>query len=709
MAKLIRGYYKDGVWHKYGDKLYTTTGQNVDGSMTQKAVTDEIMKNVYNRTDVAIPLKKDKVPGNNGKWNMSSGNYHYQIPVTGGKLYEIKASESGYANIWWCTSAATPATNQYIPFCQGESSNIVIAAGNVKRLTAPSDAHYMYAYALTNNYVEYVKEVETTTTALAKIEDDVFSLKYIMSPAVQAPYYNDKLVKASNGTYSDTLSGYGGTNYIETKGAKKLYISIPTMGSGTYGIAFYNRLDYTTYISGDTFRWTSRDNAYIMKMYDVPEGANYFKFTIRNTGDTPFFHYVVDATDLIDVYKQSAEAMIATQIIRSAIPVSLEAYKYAFGMSQLYIIDNKAYVHYAGNRTSVDGDSISAVNEACCAVVNLFDLSFETLNPTRGTTKYSDDTIANPIAVAYTTKIPAPDGSVASLALMRFNDNNPYYCYAFVDPTEQVSNWKTCRLQYSAGGTDYDVDFNINNYRQMIYRLGYVDSYVTSAADAVDNINLHYDSDNEIYYAVITTSQNNEMPLVLMSSEDMATWEPVANLGCASYKAGEISAIYKGGIAYVAYRTFDNGMRYIVYDVTNSTVLSEGAFPVSKDLLSKPDTFTFGNGVYMAVNVDPSAYGGVVGYNSLYLDARDEIAIYKIVDGAPKFFRRISNPTGIQYFSFMETPPEYATSSSTTPMRYHGAIYLAFSEDRRHLYRRQIGQMSFVDATALFVDSNRII
>jgi ABC-type proline/glycine betaine transport system permease subunit len=35
-------------------------------------------------------------------------------------------------------------------------------------------------------------------------------------------------------------------------------------------------------------------------------------------------------------------------------------------------------------------------------------------------------------------------------------------------------------------------------------------------------------------------------------------------------------------------------------------------------------------------------------------------------------------------------------------------IYIAFSEDKRHLYRRQIAQVSFADVTALFADFGRI-
>lgn len=42
MAKLIKGYYKDGVWHEYGGKLYNTIGYNTNGSMTQKAISDTL-------------------------------------------------------------------------------------------------------------------------------------------------------------------------------------------------------------------------------------------------------------------------------------------------------------------------------------------------------------------------------------------------------------------------------------------------------------------------------------------------------------------------------------------------------------------------------------------------------------------------------------------------------------------------------------------
>lgn len=83
------------------------------------------------------------------------------------------------------------------------------------------------------------------------------------------------------------------------------------------------------------------------------------------------------------------------------------------------------------------------------------------------------------------------------------------------------------------------------------------------------------------------------------------------------------------------------------------------------------------------------------------------IYIYKIVDNTPILFRVVCNPTGLQYFSFMETPTEMV-GTPPLPVYEHGTIYIAFSEDKRHLYRRQIAQVSFADVTALFADFGRI-
>lgn len=40
--KRILGYYKKGVRHEYGYKLYSTIGQSIVGTMTQKAFSEAV-------------------------------------------------------------------------------------------------------------------------------------------------------------------------------------------------------------------------------------------------------------------------------------------------------------------------------------------------------------------------------------------------------------------------------------------------------------------------------------------------------------------------------------------------------------------------------------------------------------------------------------------------------------------------------------------
>ena len=112
-----------------------------------------------------------------------------------------------------------------------------------------------------------------------------------------------------------------------------------------------------------------------------------------------------------------------------------------------------------------------------------------------------------------------------------------------------------------------------------------------------------------------------------MQSNDMATWSPVTSLG-NSYGAGEIATIIKEGVAYICYRTFSNGTKWLIYNLEDNNITSEGSFNECKNVQSKPDTFTFRNDVYMAVNVYPSIYGNHFNYDPYTV--RQEINIYKM-------------------------------------------------------------------------------
>lgn len=398
---------------------------------------------------------------------------------------------------------------------------------------------------------------------------------------------------------------------------------------------------------------------------------------------------VVDVNDT--TIAKDSSFIDATKIMQNATVISSYDYIYAFGISKMVIIGNKAYVNFGANKNKLDGDVVNNNNEYCCSEVNLHDMSVNTLKPIVASKKYADgsDTPANSI-IGYQTYTPTANEQIATFALMRLNNNNPYYCYAFVNSSEQIYNFTTCKLQYfDTQGHEHYVDYTINNYRQMLAELGFVNDYTASTSDAYDNINLHYNKDRGMYYAVVATSTpESSFPIVLMQSTDLRKWSPYVNIGSA-YGANEISAILKDGFLNICYRTHRNGMRWLIYDISNKKTLDEGRFDECRNVLSKPDTFIFGNDIYMAVNVYPSVYGNRLNLNPSTV--RQEINIYKIVNNKPEFFRKVYNPDGINYFSFQEAA--------------NGRIYLAFSEDRRHLYKRLFSNVSFVDATDFFKDS----
>ena len=146
---------------------------------------------------------------------------------------------------------------------------------------------------------------------------------------------------------------------------------------------------------------------------------------------------VVDVNDT--TIAKDSSFIDATRIMQNATLLSSYDYIYAFGISKMVIIGNKAYVNFGANKNKLDGDVVNNNNEYCCSEVNLHDMSVNSLKPIVASKKYADgsDAPANSI-IGYQTYTPTANGQIATFALMRFNNNNPYYCYAFVNPSEQI-------------------------------------------------------------------------------------------------------------------------------------------------------------------------------------------------------------------------------------------------------------------------------
>jgi hypothetical protein len=714
-------------------------GKSVTKVVSQKTITDELEVTGDNLIDMSLlsadssntsKLSATKDIENNGvqfsvvahQTSKYAQGRIYPINLVAGKTYRLSFE---YLNTAY-QSAVTlrDSSNDYIRTL--ENTPIKVNSNYDKfefTFIAPANVYYISFMNLTKgsanssltirnfSLVEVAAlkdKVNEIDGEIEQLQEEVENIDDIKTDVIDVPVISDgKAVRADDGTLS-TVSVCGHSDFLPTYGASKISVYAPPLSSSSYGIAFYGRSSTASFITPadpsiylfshkDDWKWIT---------YNVPEGANRFRMSLFQ--NTPSQYRIVTPLNYLqDIFLRGVEDMIATQIFRSAKMVSETKYKYAFAVDQVVIINGKAYITYSGSETKYDDDAIGHPYSVLCrAVVNLGDMSHATEYPTVGTTQYADGTTANPVKIEYVAECPTPNNSIAKFGLMRFNNKNPYYCWAIETVDVIVNNWKTCMLSYIAGGTTHNVDFTVNNYRQMLVDMGYTPTYIASIADVVDNINIHYDKTEGIYYAVLCHNKS-AFPLIMMQSTDLATWSPKANLG-ASYSANEIEAIYKNGIAYVAWRTESSQMRWRIYDVTNSTILGEGVFPGTKGILSKPDVFTFNGNVYMAVNVNPSVYGEVGPVNSYTRDARSQIAIYKVIGNTIKLFRQVCNPTGINYFSFMEINENYPAEVSQAPVIGQGSIYVAFGEDRRHFYRRQLAQISFADVTALFADFGRV-
>lgn len=476
------------------------------------------------------------------------------------------------------------------------------------------------------------------------------------------------------------------SNYIELdKNFSKIVTSWLKGSSARVGAFYDSSKSFISYFGNTVVTEHGYENGHVV---DIPNDAVYVRLT-RYTDTSTYgqiqFGYKTN------VGSEDSNYLANVSVFRNAKVISQSNYKFAF-CAHSFIFDNSLYVTYWAS-TNTNGDNHDGSNTCMLDSYSLFDKS---VTNTIQTVAGFQDSSGNAIDVTkiYVGPTIVNDTITSYVQAWKPNVNNPYVGYIRASsPNGLVGGTVVaCNLSYNSN----TVLFNMQNYRQMLADVGYASSYVAPEQAIVDNNGICYYGST--YYMVFNSNSihNTKLPLVLLTSSDGVTWSPVSTIGDGVYAGSEISIACKDSKLYIASRDETHGIDWFVFDLTNNTVLKSGNFG-TWPICSRPYTFMFHTDVYMAVNVSPTIYGAFTGATYITTDARDEVNIYKMVNDEPKLFRKVNNPEGINYHTWTPSP-------IVGSMYAQQSIYSAYSEDRRHLFRRQFGNVSVADVTALFTD-----
>ena len=178
--------------------MYSVPGQNTDGPMTQKAVTDNLVASAIsydnsqsgmNSTDVQNALNEiindisTKTPVTlgtatqgyiiraDGTWSSNSNTHSYwAIPCKEGDNFAILSNLSNTTNYAWLKSV-NPSTGVMADFAYGETGRHGISANKLVSITAPAQTNYLYITNTNNNTDQSPQSVERIIFDKNRIND----------------------------------------------------------------------------------------------------------------------------------------------------------------------------------------------------------------------------------------------------------------------------------------------------------------------------------------------------------------------------------------------------------------------------------------------------------------------------------------------------------------------------------------------------------
>ena len=303
--------------------MYSVPGQNTDGPMTQKAVTDNLVASAIsydnsqsgmNSTDVQNALNEiindisTKTPVTlgtatqgyiiraDGTWSSNSNTHSYwAIPCKEGDNFAILSNLSNTTNYAWLKSV-NPSKGVMADFAYGETGRHGISANKLVSITAPAQTNYLYITNTNNNTDQSPQSVERIIFDKNRINDLENQIEHLnVERIVDLSLYSKGtgFINASGFTASTTY--YGKFIEISNLRGRTIFLQQPTPKVIRYGflrsIPTSSSVDYATGASYKDYTATE-----ILDI--VPNDCNYIYIYVYSNGNdvTPTFGYYEDSS-----------------------------------------------------------------------------------------------------------------------------------------------------------------------------------------------------------------------------------------------------------------------------------------------------------------------------------------------------------------------------------------------------------------------------
>lgn len=298
--------------------MYSVPGQNTDGPMTQKAVTDALVAGSISYDNSQGSLASDNVQGAldeiaentseqvpvilgtatqgyiikaDGTWSSNSNTHSYwAIPCREGDKFSILANSVNTSYYAWLHSV-NASTNVMADYASGETGRHTIAANKIVSITAPAQTNYLYITNTNNNNdqsPQLVKNILFDKKRIDNLEENLENLNVEIEIPLSLYPNGTGFIDSSGFTPSTTY--FGKFVEISSLREKKIFLRQQTPKVIRYAflrsIPSSSSIDYATGASYKNYTTTEVQDI-------VPNDCNYIYIYVYSNGTNvePIFGY----------------------------------------------------------------------------------------------------------------------------------------------------------------------------------------------------------------------------------------------------------------------------------------------------------------------------------------------------------------------------------------------------------------------------------